>query len=368
MLQAPTGGATLGLTDIAALTITPAPPPTTLTVTPAAGTYGATANFSATLTAAGAPVAGEPVTFTVTADGRTSTLGTATTGANGVASLSGVSLGSLSAGTYPGAVSASFGGDASGSTSTGSGDLSIAQATPTVTWAMPADITQGQALGAAQLDASASVPGTFAYSPPAGKVLPAGMGQTLTAVFTPADATDYKGVNVSTTINVRPTSSQTPTTLDGRAGRRDLRDDRHLSATLTAAGTPLAGESVTFTVVAGGRTTTLRHGDDRRRRQGVTERREPRLVVGGDLLRRRIGHLRRRRQRRGHGRQRRPVNRPGYPHGHLGRAGGHHTKPGPGAAQLDATPRCRAHSSTRRPPGRSCPRAWPDLDRGVRSH
>ena len=152
VLQAPTGGATLGLTDIAALTITPAPPPTTLTVTPVAGTYGATANFSATLTAAGAPVAGEPVTFTITADGQTSTLGTATTDANGVASLSGVSLGSLPAGTYPGAVSASFGGDASDAGTAGSGDLSIAQAAPTVTWVTPADITQGQPLGAAQLE------------------------------------------------------------------------------------------------------------------------------------------------------------------------------------------------------------------------
>ncbi len=114
----------------------------------------------------------------ITAGGQTTTLGTATTDANGVASLSGVSLGSLPAGTYPGAVSASFGGDASDAASTGSGDLSIAQATPTVTWATPADITQGQALGAAQLDATASVPGTFAYSPPAGTVLPAGTGQT----------------------------------------------------------------------------------------------------------------------------------------------------------------------------------------------
>ena len=113
------------------------------------------------------------------------------TDANGVASLSGTNVATLPAGTYPGAVTVVFGGDSSDAASTGSGDLSIAQATPTVTWAMPADITQGQALGAVQLDATASVPGTFAYSPPAGTVLPAGTGQTLTAMFTPTDATDY---------------------------------------------------------------------------------------------------------------------------------------------------------------------------------
>jgi hypothetical protein len=174
---------------------------------PVVGTYGTTATFAATLTAAGAPLAGEPVTFTVIADGRTTTLGTATTDAGGVASLSGVSLTIASAGVHPGAVSVSFGGD---SGIIGSGDLMIAQATPTVTWATPADISQGQALGGAQLDATASVPGTFAYSPPAGTVLGARAGQTLTAVFTPADTTDYKTVSVSTTLNVLPTPTPSP--------------------------------------------------------------------------------------------------------------------------------------------------------------
>ena len=215
MLQAPTGGATLGSTDIAALTITPAPPPpapTTLTVTPVAGTYGITATFAATLTVGGSPLAGEPVTFTVTVGGKITTVGTAMTDADGDASLSGTNVATLPAGTYPGAVTVVFGGDAGDAASTGSGDLSVAQATPTVKWTTPSDITQGQALGAAQLDATASVSGTFAYSPPAGTVLPAGMGQTLTAVFTPADATDYKSVNVSTTLNVL-SSTASPTRL-----------------------------------------------------------------------------------------------------------------------------------------------------------
>ena len=51
---------------------------------------------------------------------------------------------------------------------------SSSQATPTITWASPAGITYGTALSAAQLDATASVPGTFTYSPAAGTVLKAG--------------------------------------------------------------------------------------------------------------------------------------------------------------------------------------------------
>ena len=46
------------------------------------------------------------------------------------------------------------------------------------------------ALGSAQLDASASVAGTFAYTPAAGTVLHAGDNQTLSVVFTPTDKHD----------------------------------------------------------------------------------------------------------------------------------------------------------------------------------
>ena len=50
------------------------------------------------------------------------------------------------------------------------------KATPTITWATPADITYGTALSATQLNATASVPGTFVYTPVAGTVLNAGVG------------------------------------------------------------------------------------------------------------------------------------------------------------------------------------------------
>jgi uncharacterized repeat protein (TIGR01451 family) len=74
-----------------------------------------------------------------------------------------------------------------------------------VTWATPAAITFGSAIGAGQLNATASVPGTFVYTPAAGTVLPVGNGQTLSAVFTPTSS-NYTSASKAVTINVLPAS------------------------------------------------------------------------------------------------------------------------------------------------------------------
>jgi hypothetical protein len=79
--------------------------------------------------------------------------------------------------------------------------LVVDQATPTITWAGPADIVYGTALGAAQLDATADVPGTFSYGPGAGAVLGAG-SHTLSATFTPADTADYTTATASVALTV----------------------------------------------------------------------------------------------------------------------------------------------------------------------
>jgi hypothetical protein len=81
--------------------------------------------------------------------------------------------------------------------------FNVNRATPVVTWAQPAAIVFGSALGSAQLNATASVPGTFVYTPPAGTVLPVGTGQTLSVTFTPAAAGNYNAVSTSTTIDVQ---------------------------------------------------------------------------------------------------------------------------------------------------------------------
>jgi hypothetical protein len=82
-------------------------------------------------------------------------------------------------------------------TSGGSGNM------PTLTWPAPSPITYGTALGAAQLDASANVPGTFSYSPAAGTVLLANPTQTLTVIFRPTDAIHYMSASAMVSLNVQ---------------------------------------------------------------------------------------------------------------------------------------------------------------------
>ncbi|HEY4354456.1 MAG TPA: MBG domain-containing protein [Acidobacteriaceae bacterium] len=88
-------------------------------------------------------------------------------------------------------------------TATASVFLTVNQATPTITWATPAAIVYGTALSGTQLNATASVPGTFAYSPAAGAVLQAGT-QTLAVTFTPTDATDYATARATVSLTVTP--------------------------------------------------------------------------------------------------------------------------------------------------------------------
>jgi len=71
-----------------------------------------------------------------------------------------------------------------------------------ITWANPPDIPYGVLLGAAQLNATANVPGTFSYSPPAGTLLNAGLNQPLTATFTPSDAANFISTSKSVSLNV----------------------------------------------------------------------------------------------------------------------------------------------------------------------
>jgi hypothetical protein len=71
-----------------------------------------------------------------------------------------------------------------------------------ITWANPAPISYGTALSAIQLNASASVPGSFSYSPPAGTVLSPGSGQTLSVTFTPVDLENYTIATQTVTIDV----------------------------------------------------------------------------------------------------------------------------------------------------------------------
>src|SRR4029077_12019324 len=73
---------------------------------------------------------------------------------------------------------------------------------PAITWTAPAAITYGAALTATQLNATAGIPGTFAYAPAAGTVLNAGAAQTLSVTFTPADTANYSAATKTASITV----------------------------------------------------------------------------------------------------------------------------------------------------------------------
>jgi uncharacterized membrane protein len=79
--------------------------------------------------------------------------------------------------------------------------LTVNPAVPSITWATPTAISYGTALSGAQLNASSTVAGNFAYSPAAGAVLSVGP-QTLTATFTPTDTGNYSTATATATLTV----------------------------------------------------------------------------------------------------------------------------------------------------------------------
>ncbi|HVA17204.1 MAG TPA: hypothetical protein VMV59_05760 [Candidatus Dormibacteraeota bacterium] len=85
----------------------------------------------------------------------------------------------------------------------GGGSAPPQQVTPTITWANPQPINYGTALSSAQLDATASVAGTFVYSPATGTMLTAGT-DTLSTAFTPTDTIHYTVATFSVQLIVTP--------------------------------------------------------------------------------------------------------------------------------------------------------------------
>jgi len=108
---------------------------------------------------------------------------------------------SAALGPYARAASAVFEGDVLYRESSAETSATLVAGTPSVTWPSPAPIVYGTALGAAQLNATANVPGTFVYSPAAGAVLGAG-SHVLSATFTPADPEHYTGSSATRALTV----------------------------------------------------------------------------------------------------------------------------------------------------------------------
>jgi hypothetical protein len=113
---------------------------TTVSAVSGSGTYGGTATLTATLTqtTGGAALNNQTVSFTLNGNpvcGGATGVTCPTTNASGVAALSNVSLTGVNAGTYAGAIGASFAGDANNAGGSGSGALSVAKANQTINFA-----------------------------------------------------------------------------------------------------------------------------------------------------------------------------------------------------------------------------------------
>ena len=121
--------------------------------------------------------------------------------------------------------------------------LIIAKATPVITWAAPADIVYGTALGAGQLNAAADVAGAFAYTPALGTVLTAGANRPLSVSFTPDDGINYNGTTAEVFITVMKA--------DQAITFAELPDMEYGDGDILLTATTSSGLAVTFAVTAG---------------------------------------------------------------------------------------------------------------------
>ena len=158
--------------------------------------YGQTVTITATVAkASGSVTPTGTVQFSV--DGNN--VGSAVTLSGGTAAFS---TSTLTGGTH--SISAMYTpatGSGSGTSIATTLNQVVNQATPTVTWATPAAILYGTALSSTQLNATASVPGSFVYIPAAGTIQSAG-NVALYVKFTPTDSIDYSAVIATVTLTV----------------------------------------------------------------------------------------------------------------------------------------------------------------------
>jgi CSLREA domain-containing protein len=126
-------------------------------------------------------------------------------------------------------------------------NIAVTAATPVLGWLAPASITYGTALTGTQLNATATyngnpVAGVFTYTTGSGTVLSVGM-HTLTASFIPNDTTDYNtpAGTVSTTIMVVPATPTLQWATPAPIPYGTALTGTQLSATATYNANPVAG-------------------------------------------------------------------------------------------------------------------------------
>jgi uncharacterized protein (TIGR03382 family) len=161
---------------------------TFLSVSTVTGKFGTTVDLSAVLSAAGAGLSGRPVRFTLNGVA----LGTATTDAQGTATMTDVSLTGFEPEVYTGAVVATYAGETGYSASSGAGDLTVSMAEQAITFAALADkqVTDG-AFSVRATGGASGNPVTFSTASTACSV--AGTTVTLVSAGTCAIQADQAG-------------------------------------------------------------------------------------------------------------------------------------------------------------------------------
>ena len=115
--------------------------------------------------------------------------------------------------------------------------LTVAKATPVITWPAADPIAYGTALGATQLNATAKVPGSFAYSPAAREILEPGVHE-LSVTFTPTDTLNYITARAVVSLTVTEQLPSIITWLDPAAiAYGDALSATELNATASVPGT-----------------------------------------------------------------------------------------------------------------------------------
>ncbi len=208
--------------------VTPAQQAATLSASPASATYGDSVDLTATLSAGATPLAGRTVSFSLNG----TSVGSATTNAAGVASLS-VSLGAIGAGSYPAGVSAAFAGDSIYAPAAGDAALSVAKAAASVTLGDLSQTYDGTSKAASATTSPAGLAVTLSYDAP-----PLGAG-SYAVTATVADL-NYTGEATGTLVIGKATATLTLGNLS------QAYDGSPKSVTVTTDPAGLGGVSVTY--------------------------------------------------------------------------------------------------------------------------
>ncbi|MBM3835981.1 MAG: hypothetical protein FJ403_22495, partial [Verrucomicrobia bacterium] len=120
------------------------------------------------------------------------------------------------------------------------GTVNVSKPKPTITWSNPTAITYGTALSGTQLNAMASVSGSFSYTPSSGTVLNAG-SQTLNVTFTPNDTAAYDNATATATITVNKATPTLSWSNPSDIGYGTALSGTQLNAAANASGSSVSG-------------------------------------------------------------------------------------------------------------------------------